>query len=190
MTTKHRRPGLTLTAIIELEVEVSDPDYPGQVDPGSRAKAGDYRGQVGPGSRSKKTHKRKIKVRIFSLRGLNRLGIYARTEVGNEFHTWILDMIEGKSSTRTLMNDHVRLLRYFFERRPRWKVIHTMFMSHVYSFEEIGLRVGVKPVSAQRAVQKMCQRGVISERDYENGKADAREMVGYWRDTRQLKLDL
>ncbi|MDR0233490.1 MAG: hypothetical protein LBI31_01575 [Zoogloeaceae bacterium] len=45
---------------------------------------------------------RKMKVRIFSLRGGNRLAIYANTPVAWEFHDWILDMIEGNSRSLEL----------------------------------------------------------------------------------------
>lgn len=173
------------TALIELEVEIDNPTTGVKVTTVVDAKVGDYPCQSDTGSQAKKTHKRKIKVRIFSLRGLNRLGIYARTEVGNKFHNWILDLLEGHGRMGTLMNDHSRMIRWFFERRPRWKQIHDLFVVCSYSFEEIARRVEITPASVRRAVNLMHKRGVISDIDHERGIANAQEMLSFWRERGQ-----
>lgn len=177
------------TALIELEVAMDNPTTGVKVTPVVDAKRGDYRPQIEGGSQVKKTHTRKIKVRIFSLRGLNRLGIYARTAVGDQFHNWILDILEGHGRMGTLMNDHYRLVRWFFERRPRWKQIHDLFVVCSYSFEEIGRRVDITPASVRRAVNLMHKRGVISDIDHERGIANALVMLSFWRERGQERAD-
>ena len=177
--------GLNETAIIELEVPYGDEKIRPQVEGASPTKNQKMRGQIDPSSPPKKQAMRKMKVRIFSLRGLNRLGIYARTAVGNQFHNWILDLLEGHGRMGTLMNDHSRLVRWFFERRPRWKQIHDLFVVCSYSFEEIGRRVEITPASVRRAVNLMHKRGVISDIEHERGIANAHEMLTFWRERGQ-----
>lgn len=180
------------TAEIELEVEVDNPDYPRQVNVGSRPDSPDYLSQVDLGSRPKKTHTRKIKGRIFSLRGLDRLGLYSRTDVGMEFNDWILDLIEGKGRLHELATDHHRLVAWFFERRPRWRQIHDLLLERIYSFEEIARRVGISVASTRRAIGLMHRRGILSTRDYESCREDAKAMLSFWRERQpvgQLPLD-
>lgn len=185
------------TAEIELEVEVDNPDYPPQSEVGSRPKTEadnpDYPRQSDVGSRPKKTHVRKIKGRIFSLRGLDRLGIYSRTEVGMEFHDWILDLIEGKGRLHELAVDHHRLVAWFFERRPRWRKIHDLLLARIYSFDKIASQVGISVASTRRAINLMHRRGVLSSKDYESCCEDARTMLSFWREREpdgQLRLPI
>lgn len=183
---------LVETTEIEIEIEAANPDYGGQFDHRSRQKTAidnpDYGAQIGPRSLAKK-HTRKVKMRIFSLRGLNRLAIYANTPVAWEFHDWILDLIEGKNSSAELRADHHRLATWFFESRPRWRRIHDLFLGHTYSFDEIARRVGITPSSVRRAVGLMHKRGLISDNDYRQCKESSRLMTGFWRE-RQLPLPL
>lgn len=182
-----------LTCEIEIEVEVSNPDYLLQFEAGSREKIeasdADYHTQVGRGSRPEKTHTRKIKTRIFSLRGLNRLGIYSRTEVGMEFHDWVLDILDGSSFGKNNYEDHRRLVEYFFSSRPRWKKIAQMFHAGVYSIGKIARQSNMSESSVNRALRLMNKRGIIDDYDYQRGRADSRHMVGFWNE-RQLNLDM
>lgn len=157
------------TAEIEIEVPYGDAEMRGQFDHAS----------------STKQAMRKMRVRIFSLRGLNRLAIYANTPIAWEFHDWILDLIEGKNSGAELRQDHHRLATWFFESRPRWRAIHDLFQSQTYSFEEIARRVGISTASVRRAISLMHKRGLISDRDHRYGKESSRSMIGFWRDRQQ-----
>lgn len=177
--------GRNETAIIEMEVEYGNEKMRGQVDHASLSANPKMHPQIENASLPKKQAMRKMKVRIFSLRGLNRLGIYARTEVGDQFQNWILDILEGRGRMSTLMNDHSRMIRWFFERRSCWKQIHDLFIVCSYSFEEIGRQVEITPASVRRAVNLMHKRGVISDTEYERGWAGAKEMLLFWRDRGQ-----
>ncbi len=196
------------TVEIEIEVPYGDqemsgqtdhssltnsPEMRGQLGPSSLANSPEMRAQVGPSSRQKKPAMRKMRLRLYSMRGLDRLGIYSRTEVGMEFHDWILDLIEGKGRLHELAADHHRLVTWFFERRPRWRKIHDLLLARIYSFEVIARQVGISVASTRRAINLMHRRGVLSSKDYESCCEDARTMLSFWREREpdgQLRLPI
>ncbi|MCE9733825.1 Bro-N domain-containing protein [Pectobacterium sp. IFB5596] len=45
---------------------------------------------------------RKMKIRIFSLRGAHLLAMFARTPVAKEFRRWVLDILDRESKTRAI----------------------------------------------------------------------------------------
>lgn len=136
----------------------------------------------------KKAHTRTQKVRVFSMRGLNRLAIYAKTPVADEFHDWILDLIEGKGSNAVLRKEHKKLVDWYFSnpQRQKQKMVHDLFLKQIYSFEEIARRVQIKTQTARSSIKLMNQRGIISDEDYRHGKETARMMLHYWRDNQVL----
>lgn len=77
------------------------------------------------------------------------------------------------------------MLNWFFQRRPRWRRIHDLFLEQIYSFEEIARKVGITTDSARRAVNLMFERGVISDFKHRWGIFHARKMIGFWRELRQ-----
>lgn len=121
-----------------------------------------------------KEHMVKQKVRIFSLRGLNRLGLYARTEQGNLFHNWVLDLLEGRKFQNSMIQDHRKLVAFFFERRPNWRKLAELFVLRCYSLEYMALNAHMSYASARRAVRVMHARGLISSYDYESGMRNAK----------------
>ncbi len=180
----------TETAEIEIEIPYGEEKMGGQVGLSSSEKSEGRKGKMsGQSDRSSSSRQamRKMKVRIFSLRGLDRLGILSRTDVAWEFHDWVLDVLEGKSPNAALVQDHYRILNWFFSTRPHWRIIHNEFLVGIHSFESITRKVRnntdrrISVESVRRAAKLMCARGVISQADYDRARIEARAAIPYWR---------
>lgn len=158
---------------IEIKVEVDEQEQVSQIDlPALK----------------KKAYIRTQKIRVFSLRGLNRLAIYARSPVADKFHDWVLDLIEGKNSSAILRQEHKKLVEWYFSnpQRQKQKMVHDMFLMQIYSFEEIARRVDIKIQTVRHSVRLMNIRGIISNEDYQRGKRNARFMLNHWRKNQSL----
>ena len=144
--------------------------------------------QTGGAALKKKAHTRTQKVRIFSMRGLDRLAIYARTPIADKFHDWILDVIEGKGSSAVLRKEHKKLVDWYFSnpQRQKQKMVHDLFLKQLYSFEEIARRARIRTQTARSSIKLMNLRGIIADEDYRIGKENARMMLNYWRDNQAL----
>ncbi len=129
---------------------------------------------------SPKQHMVKQTIRIFSLRGLNRLGLYARTEQGNLFHNWVLDLLEGRHFQNSLIADHRKLVDFFFARRPNWRTLAELLVTRGYSLDYMAIKANMSFSSARRALRAMHHRGLISSYDYQSGMHDAKLAKPYF----------
>ncbi len=151
----------------------------------------DSRLQSEDASRPKLTlHTRRVKVKIFSLRGAYHLGFFARTDLAKQFRQWVLDLIEGKGHDRNFQAPYYRVWRYECDKHPRWPEVYRLLKVGEPTVR-IAQAVQCAPSTVRRDVSEMGRASFITAeelaqfRDYQRTYARALKEV---RASRQLPL--
>ncbi|MDP2432912.1 MAG: Bro-N domain-containing protein [Pseudomonadota bacterium] len=140
------------TAEIEMDMDVANPDY---------------RPQIGDGSRQKNdTHTRKLKVRIFSLRGAYHLGFFARTDVAKEFRQWVLDQLEMKGEEHSFYRPYRDLIQYELNKHPRWEKVRGGLRIGSTT-NQIAESCGCSASTIRRDIREIRKAGIIQVREYQ-----------------------
>lgn len=164
------------TAEIELDVEH------GTAESRHRSDDAILRGQV--------HHTRRIKVRIFSLRGANLLAMLARTDVARRFRKWVLDLIERGGSERSFYGPYRQVVEWEFGKHPRWAQVHPR-LTWGEPVAVMARHMGCAASTVRRAIQHMREAGIVAEREYTLWREDARHYGKALRDhLRQRQLSL
>lgn len=151
---------------IEMDIEMNNPDYRTRSGYGSRSENQESRRQVDDAIQQKQTrHTRRVKVRIFSLRGAHLLGMFARSPVARDFRRWILDQLEMKGADSSFFRPYRDIADYEFGKHPRWKQIYELlFIGEPTA--KIAPRVGCAVSTVRRAIREMRRARLIRDDEF------------------------
>jgi prophage antirepressor-like protein len=161
------------TALVEMEVEVSEHELRGQFVPATH----DHERQSDAHDRVKRRgHTRSRTVRIYSLRGCNLLGILADTEVGDQFRQWVLDLIEHRHEEDSWYAAYRNVVRALCEKHSTWERIHYLFTLGT-PIKDIAREMKLHRSTVSRALRAMRGLKLLTERDYQWGLEEGRKFA-------------
>ncbi|WP_312971067.1 BRO-N domain-containing protein [Acinetobacter gerneri] len=142
--------------------------------------------------------KRKLNVRIFSLRGCHLIAFFARTNVAKAFRKWALDILDKEvgqpvakthKSERTALHEAHALLvtkTKHLNSSQAWKLIHQRFnVNDVAEIPYDAIPIAVEYVHHLIALYSSAERNQLSEDKLQNMHALATHMIWvreWWRE--------